>query len=75
MKEPFTQDLIEIESTTANQSASESDNNSEDVLTRHLLKLSEVEEQFEGFTNKFEEINFKLDKLSNKYPSYSLIIR
>ena len=40
--------------------------NSEDVLTRHLLKLSEVEEQFRQLTNKFEEINFKLDKLSNR---------
>jgi len=42
------------------------DSNSEDVLTRHLLKLSEVEEQFRELTNKFEEINFKLDKLSNR---------
>ncbi len=40
--------------------------NSEDVLTRHLLKLSEVEEQFRLLTNKYEEINFKLDKLSNR---------
>ena len=40
--------------------------NSEDVLTRHLLKLSEVESQFQELTNKFEEINFKLDKLSNR---------
>ena len=40
--------------------------NSEDVLTRHLLKLSEVENQFQELTNKFEEINFKLDKLSNR---------
>ncbi len=44
----------------------ETDTNSEDVLTRHLLKLSEVEEQFRQLTNKFEEINFKLDKLSNR---------
>ena len=44
----------------------ESDNNSEDVLTRHLLKLSEIENQFQQLTNKFEEINFKLDKLSNR---------
>ena len=57
---------IEIESTTNNQSVSSLDNNSEDVLTRHLLKLSEVEEQFRELTNKFEEINFKLDKLSNR---------
>ena len=41
-------------------------NNSEDVLTRHLLKLSEIENQFQVMTNKFEEINFKLDKLSNR---------
>ena len=41
-------------------------NNSEDVLTRHLLKLSEIENQFQEMTNKFEEINFKLDKLSNR---------
>ena len=42
------------------------DENSEDVLTRHLLKLSEIEKQFQGLTNKFEEVNFKLDKLSNR---------
>ena len=42
------------------------DQNSEDVLTRHLLKLSEIEKQFRDLTNKFEEINFKLDKLSNR---------
>ena len=40
--------------------------NSEDVLTRHLLKLSEIEGQFQELTNKFEEINFKLDKLSSR---------
>ena len=37
-----------------------------DILTRHLLKLSELEEQFQILTNNFEEINFKLDKLSNR---------
>jgi len=42
------------------------DGNSEDVLTRHLLKLSEIESQFQDLTNKFEEINFKLDKLSSR---------
>ena len=57
---------IEIESKTNNKPATEFDPNSEDVLTRHLLKLSEVEEQFRELTNKFEEINFKLDKLSNR---------
>ena len=40
--------------------------NSEDVLTKHLLKLSEIENQFQQLTNKFEEINFKIDKLSNR---------
>jgi len=40
--------------------------NSEDVLTRHLLKLSDIENQFQELTNKFEEINFKLDKLSSR---------
>ena len=50
-----------------NSSTSKSfDKNSEDVLTRHLLKLSEVEKQFQELTNKFEEINFKIDKLSNR---------
>ena len=43
-----------------------SNDNSEDVLTRHLLKLSEIENQFQQLTNRFEEINFKLDKLSNR---------
>ncbi len=43
-----------------------SNQNSEDVLTRHLLKLSEIESQFQELTNKFEEINFKLDKLSSR---------
>ncbi len=42
------------------------DQNGEEVLTRHLLKLSEIEKQFQELTNKFEEINFKIDKLSNR---------
>jgi len=42
------------------------DQNSEEVLTRHLLKLSEIEKQFQELTNRFEEINFKLDKLSSR---------
>ena len=41
-------------------------NDSSDVLTKHLLKLSELEEQFKILTNNFEEINFKLDKLSSR---------
>ena len=49
-----------------NSSSSELDQNSEEVLTRHLLKLSEVEKQFQELTNKFEEINFKIDKLSSR---------
>ena len=40
--------------------------NAEDVLTKHLLKLSEIEKQFQELTNKYEEINFKMDKLSSR---------
>jgi TolA-binding protein len=54
------------ETTVLSTSNEDLDINSEDVLTRHLLKLSEVEEQFRELTNRFEEINFKLDKLSNR---------
>ena len=50
----------------SNLTSLNADVNSEDVLTRHLLKLSEIENQFQELTNKFEEINFKLDKLSNR---------
>ena len=51
-----------------NESGSSSilNDNSEDVLTKHLLKLSEIETQVQELTNRFEEINFKLDKLSNR---------
>ncbi len=38
----------------------------EDILTKHLLKLNEIEDQFRQLTNKFEEVNFKLDKLSTR---------
>jgi tol-pal system protein YbgF len=55
-----------IETNNDTLGSSNLDNNSEDVLTRHLLKLSEIENQFQQLTNKFEEINFKLDKLSNR---------
>ena len=44
----------------------ELNDNAEDVLTRHLLKLSEIETQFQNLTNRFEEINFKIDKLSTR---------
>ena len=49
-----------------NNTDTSSDPDSEDVLTRHLLKLTEIETQFQNLTNRFEEINFKLDKLSNR---------
>ena len=57
---------IDFNQTSSENSNTELDSNSEDVLTRHLLKLSEVEDQFRQLTNKYEEINFKLDKLSNR---------
>ncbi len=50
--------------TTSTGVALSGENN--DVLTKHLLKLSELEEQFKILTNNFEEINFKLDKLSSR---------
>tara|TARA_B100000470_G_C19793676_1_gene393324 strand:- start:1436 stop:2422 length:987 start_codon:yes stop_codon:yes gene_type:complete len=55
---------IELNSKSLNSSNVDAD--AEDVLTRHLLKLSEIENQFQQLTNRFEEINFKLDKLSNR---------
>jgi len=55
-------DSISIDSNTTGKI----NQNTEDVLTRHLLKLSELENQFNLLTNKFEEVNFKLDKLSNR---------
>ena len=57
---------VELKNQSINNSNITSVDNSEDVLTRHLLKLSEIENQFQQLTNKFEEINFKLDKLSNR---------
>ena len=55
-------------SKSSNSSTSESSSSQdrEDVLTRHLLKLSEIEKQFQNLTNRYEEINFKLDKLSSR---------
>ncbi len=38
----------------------------EDILTKHLLKLNEIEDQFRELTNRFEEVSFKLDKLSTR---------
>ena len=57
---------IEVNKSSSENLDVELDANSEDVLTRHLLKLSDIESQFQKLTNKFEEINFKLDKLSNR---------
>ena len=51
---------------TGMSNSRELSNSSADVLTKHLLKLSEIEEQFKILTNSFEKINFKLDKLSNR---------
>ena len=71
----LTKDLKTLEKAVYSQSSNLSENlnntnsigvDSEDVLTRHLLKLSEIENQFQILTNKFEEINFKLDKLTNR---------
>ena len=56
----------DLNNNNLNISNSLNNDNSEDVLTRHLLKLNEIENQFQQLTNKFEEINFKLDKLSNR---------
>ena len=47
-------------------SSGELSSDDNDILTKHLLKLSELEEQFKSLTNNFEEINFKLDKLSKR---------
>ena len=63
-KAVYSEENLEL---TNNNSLNEKlDQNSEDVLTRHLLKLSEIESQFQNLTNRFEEINFKLDKLSSR---------
>ncbi len=59
-------DSFEKKVSNSDENSFSSDDNSEEALTRHLLKLSEIENQFRDLTNKFEEINFKLDKLSNR---------
>ena len=53
-------------SQSSNSNSQSIDKESEDVLTRHLLKLSEIEKQFQQLTNKYEEINFKIDKLNSR---------
>jgi tol-pal system protein YbgF len=55
----------DIVSSTTSSSIS-SDGLNEDIMTKHLLKLNEIEDQFRQLTNKFEEVNFKLDKLSTR---------
>jgi len=68
----ISQDLKTLEKAVYNSSditskkTGSSSNLDEDVLTKHLLKLNEIEEQFRELTNRFEEINFKMDKLSNR---------
>ena len=53
-------------SQSSNSNSNDIDKENEDVLTRHLLKLSEIEKQFQQLTNKYEEINFKIDKLNSR---------
>ena len=50
----------------SSSSSIKSDSLNEDILTKHLLKLNDIEDQFRQLTNKFEEVNFKLDKLSTR---------
>ena len=61
----YSQSFSENSDTSTTQRVSTKE--SEQALTKHLLKLNEIESQFQELTNKFEEINFKLDKLSNKF--------
>ena len=51
---------------SSNSNSQSIDKESEDALTKHLLKLSEIEKQFQQLTNKYEEINFKIDKLNSR---------
>ena len=65
----LTNDVYSKSFSTSSKSSSTQDTtnqNAEDVLTKHLLKLSEIEKQFQELTNKYEEINFKMDKLSSR---------
>ena len=58
----ITQDLKTLEkavyksSDVNTSSLSSSGGLNEDILTKHLLKLNEIEEQFRELTNTFEEI-------------------
>ena len=51
---------------TSSSSPTSSNGLNEEILTRHLLKLNEIEEEFRKLTNRFEEVNFKLDNLSSR---------
>ena len=51
---------------SSNAKSNQSSGLNEDILTKHLLKLNDIEDQFRELTNKFEEVNFKLDKLSSR---------
>ena len=53
-------------SASTNSNTNNKNEDNEDALTRHLLKLSEIEKQFQQLTNKYEEINFKIDKLNSR---------
>jgi len=53
-------------SSSSSLSSLKSSGLNEDILTKHLLKLNEIEDQFRELTNKFEEVSFKLDKLSSR---------
>jgi tol-pal system protein YbgF len=53
-------------SSSVNLNSIKSDSLNEDIMTKHLLKLNGIETQFRELTNKFEEVNFKLDKLSTR---------
>ena len=60
----YSQSFSESSDTNLSQRASTKE--AEQALTKHLLKLNEIEVQFQDLTNKFEEINFKLEKLSSQ---------
>ena len=67
----LTKDLKTIEKAVYKKSditvsSMKTDGLNEDILTKHLLKLNEIEDQFRELTNKFEEVSFKLDKLSTR---------
>jgi uncharacterized coiled-coil protein SlyX len=77
----ITQDLKTLEKAvyktadiTNSSLSNSSDGLNEEILTRHLLKLNEIEEEFRKLTNRFEEVNFKLDKLSSRVTKYNLML-